>query len=578
MEFAQLVKSQVDIVRVIGSYVRLRRMGSSARYIGLCPFHQEKTPSFNVNGDHQFFKCFGCGVGGDVFKFVMEKEGLSFYECLQLLAEQNGIPLPKRDNYLDADSRVREAIQHMNELAADAFQRNLYSNAGQEARAYLARRGVNEEIARTFQLGLSERGGHALTKRLEQEGFTREQIEKSGLVGQRQDGTFYDRFRYRLMFPICSEPGKVIGFGGRALADGDEPKYLNSPETELYKKSHVLYNLHRAKEAIRKSERAVLVEGYMDVIGVWSAGVHEVVASCGTALTANQVRALKRHSDRIVVNFDPDTAGANAAERSIQMFLEEGLHVRVLELDGELDPDEYCQQHGADAYRSVLDHARSYFHWLGDRARKKFDVTTTEGRAQALQYLLPPIHRLPDDIQRAAVAEDIAHYLGVSKGLILENFRKSAVTRSREKQTVVEDPGTFMEKCLLQLLISDVDARDQLVPQLKNLPGIERLSTRNVFYQIFALHDAGTDFAFAELDARLEDADRTKLAAFVLADETATEVFSLEQGEACVRRLQNEERDSRVASLRVRIKEAEKSGRITEALEMMQEMDRLRTA
>ena len=341
VDFVEELKSRVDIVSVIGEMVRLRKSGPN-RYVGVCPFHTEKTPSFSVHAAKQFYYCFGCQAKGDVIKFVMEIEGISFYEALKGLAERHGIPMPKRSQYADEDSRLREALFQMHELAQENFRANLSGPPGEAAREYLARRGMKAETADQFGLGYSERSGRALLRLFEQRNFTAAQIEQSGLARKRDDRTFYDYFRNRLMFPIHNESGKIIGFGGRALAEDDNPKYLNSPETPIYKKSRVLYNLHRAKEAIRKEERSVLVEGYMDAIGVTAAGFRSVVASCGTALTAEQVRALKRHSERIIVNFDPDAAGANAAERSINLLLEEGMQVRIVELDGGLDPDEYC--------------------------------------------------------------------------------------------------------------------------------------------------------------------------------------------------------------------------------------------
>src|SRR5436190_4941633 len=316
MDFVEQVKSSVDIVKVVGEYVRLRKAGG-ARYIGLCPFHNEKTPSFGVHPVHQFYKCFGCGEGGDVLKFIMKIDGLSFYEALKLLAERNGIPIPKRQEYSDPETRQRAAIFQMHEIAEQAFREHLHGSAGAEARAYLEKRGVDPEIAEQFGIGYADGTGRFLLRKLQEHSFNAEQLEASGLVGRRDDGTFYDRFRHRLIFPIHNETGKVIAFGGRALDPGEQAKYLNSPETAIYKKSGVLYNLHRAKEGIRKNDRTLLVEGYMDVIGVWAAGIREVVATCGTALTTAQIKMMKRHSPRIIVNFDPDAAGANAAERSI---------------------------------------------------------------------------------------------------------------------------------------------------------------------------------------------------------------------------------------------------------------------
>src|ERR1035438_2045402 len=241
-------------------------------------------------------------------------------------------------------------------------------------------------------------------------------MENSGLLGRREDGSFYDRFRNRLMFPIHSESGKAIAFGGRALDPADEAKELKSASAGIYKKSAVLYNLHRAKEGIRRADRSVLVEGYMDAIGVFAAGGREGVARCGKSLTAQQVQALRKHSDKIVVNFDPDKAGANATEKYVNLLLDEGMHLRILELDGDLDPDEYCLERGAEAYRGKLDKAQTYFYWLADRARAKFDLRTAEGRVAGFQFLLPAIQRLPDKIARVAVANDVAGDLGGGAG------------------------------------------------------------------------------------------------------------------------------------------------------------------
>src|SRR5579875_3392610 len=249
MEFVDQLKSAVDIVSVVGEYVRLRK-SSAYRYVGLCPFHSEKTPSFSVHASRQFYHCFGCHAHADVLKFVMEIEGVGFYDALKNLAERYGIPMPKRSQYSDEDSRRRAALLEMHELAQDNFRENLNGPAGQDARAYLARRGVRPETIAEFALGYSDRSGRALLRLFEQRGFPADLIEASGLAGRRQDGSFYDRFRNRLMFPIRNESGKIIAYGGRALAADDEPKYMNSPETPIYKKSFTLYNLHRAKDAI----------------------------------------------------------------------------------------------------------------------------------------------------------------------------------------------------------------------------------------------------------------------------------------------------------------------------------------
>lgn len=573
MDFIEQLKSSVDIVQVIGERVRLRKSGA-ARYTGLCPFHSEKTPSFSVHAGHQFYKCFGCGVSGDVIKFVQEIEGISFYEALKLLAERHGIPMPKRAGYADADTRLRAALFQMQEIAAEAFRRQLEGAAGAEARGYLERRGVPAETAAEFGVGYSERSGRHLLRLLEQQNFTAEQLEASGLVARRQDGGgFYDRFRNRLMFPIHNETGKVIGFGGRALAADDEPKYLNSSETPIYKKSYVLYNLHRAKDAVRKLDRVVLVEGYMDVIGVFAAGVREVVATCGTALTTQQVQAMKRHAGRIVVNFDPDAAGERAAERSISLLLEEGLHVRIVELDGGLDPDEYCKERGAEAYVSKLAEAKGYFYWLADRARRRFDMRTAEGRVAAFQFLLPAVQRLHDKLERLAVVNDMAGYLGVDSGLVLENFRKAAAER---RETAIaappKVPTPFAEKILLNLLIGKPEECGQLVTELKMIPAVEQFTTRRIFQTVFALHETGARVSLAEVHARLEESDRDLLTAVLLSGETGESSLTLEQGLACLRSLQRSEIETQRTAVKARMIEAERGGNLAEALRLDKEL------
>jgi DNA primase len=576
MDFKEELKSSVDIVKVIGEYVRLRKSGVS-RYTGLCPFHSEKTPSFSVHAGHQFYKCFGCGAAGDVLKFVMEFEHVSFPEALKLLAERNGIPMPKRAEYADAETHLRNAVYQIQELAQEAFREQLAGPAGAEARRYLEKRGVAPEVSAQFGLGYAERNGRALLRLLEKQGFTAEQLENSGLLGRREDGSFYDRFRNRLMFPIHSESGKTIGFGGRALDPADEAKYLNSAESPIYKKSAVLYNLHRAKEGIRKADRSVLVEGYMDAIGVTAAGVREVVASCGTALTPQQVQALRRHADKIVVNFDPDAAGANAAERSINLLLDESMRVRIVELEDGLDPDEYCKDRGADAYRGKLEKAQTYFYWLADRARTKFDLRTAEGRVAGFQFLLPAIQRLPDKIERVAVANDVAGYLGVDAGLVLENFRKAAMDRRDKKVAPVREPLRADEKILLNLLVSDDEARHELIPELERLPALEQFATRRIFKALFVLHSGGR-VTFEELHARLDENDRELLASAVLQDETDGSAVTLSLGEECLRSLQRSGLKTQVAALKARVKESERSGNLQEALRLAEELHRLERA
>jgi DNA primase len=574
MDFVDQLKSQVNIVNVIGQYVQLKK-ASRDRYSGLCPFHKEKTGSFSVSESKQFYHCFGCHVSGDVLKFVMEIEGVSFYEALKGLAERHGIPMPKRSEYADEDSKTRAALMQMHELAQEHFHANLHGSSGEIARAYLAGRGVQPETIEQFGLGYSLPSGRSLLRMFEERQFPAAQMEASGLVGRSQSGGYYDRFRNRLMFPIHNEAGKIIAFGGRALAADENAKYLNSPETPIYRKSYTLYNLHRAKDAIRKEQRAILVEGYMDAIGVSAAGVGAVVASCGTALTAQQIQAIKRHAPNIVVNFDPDAAGSKATEKSIGMLLEEDMKVRIMELDGGLDPDEYCKRRGADAYRQKLDRAKGYFYWLADGARKKYDVHTSEGVVSVLQFLLPAVQRISDRLERSAIASDVASYIGVPASMVLDSFRKSAAERHEK---YIELPKTSVrpdERGLIAVLLSNAEGCDGLIEDLTRVETLDRLDTRRILQAIIAVHAAGGRVTFDAVAARLEDNDRRILAEMLFADDPAAEEFGIEWGRKCIERLLGAGERQRYMQLKTRINELERAGKLDEAMRLMQELGRL---
>jgi DNA primase len=577
MDFAQELKSRVDIVSVIGERVRLKKAGAN-NYQGLCPFHTEKTPSFSVSATKQFFYCFGCQKKGDVFEFVMELEGVTFVEAMKELAERHGIPMPKRAQYADDESRVREAVFQMHELAAENFRANLHGPSGETARSYLARRGVKQETIELFGLGFSDRSGRALLRLFEQGSFNAAQVEQSGLARRRDDGSLYDYFRGRLMFPIHNEMGKIIGFGGRGLTDEDVPKYLNSPETPIYKKSKVLYNLHRAKEAVRKEDRVVLVEGYMDAIGVTAAGFRGVVASCGTALTGDQVRSIKRHTEKIVVNFDPDAAGAKAAERSIQLLLEESLQVRIMELDGGLDPDEYCKERGAEAYQERLDAAKGYFYWLADRARAQFDLRTTEGKVAVLKYLVPAVKRISDKQERMLIAIEVAGYVGVdqaNQGMVLDAFKKSVADRNERPMQEPAEVFRADEKGLLNVLLSEVEGREELASRLEYLEILQRVAMRRIFQSVMAVHAAGMPLTFDAVNSRLESADQNVLAMAVLSADGEGHEFTLEFGKQCLESLRRSDDLYKQQELKARIKQAERTGNLEEALRLTQELPRL---
>ena len=473
--FADRVKTQADIVRVVGEYVRLKKSGQN--FMGLCPFHSEKSPSFAVHPVKQIYHCFGCGVGGDVFSFVMAMEKCDFREAVTTVAEKCGIPLPRVRPSTPQEKQAtsqRAALMEMHRAAAEFFVTQLGGTAeGKAARGYLEDRGLDRETVERFRIGYAPSAGDALTRALRNK-FSEKLLADSGLVARDQGGRLYDRFRRRIMFPIADERGRVVAFGGRALGD-DLPKYLNSPETPIYSKSRVLYNLDRAKEEIRKREFAVLVEGYMDAIGVHRAVVANVVATCGTALTEAQLKLLGRFARRAVVNFDPDAAGQIATERSLGLLVEQGFEVRVLVLPrgtGEEkapDPDLFVRTHGADAYQKALREAPPYVDYLIARARQ-MDLSSAEGKLRALNFLMPYVQRAPDRLLRSEWATRIAQQLRIEEPVLRESLRKAAAERRgevRPKAELLGQSAKPAERRILQMLFEGEGFREKLARELR---------------------------------------------------------------------------------------------------------------
>jgi DNA primase len=584
MNFAEQLKNQLNIVDVVGQYVRLKRSGAGPRYVGLCPFHSEKTPSFGVHSTLQFYKCFGCDASGDVFKFVMELESLTFPETLKVLAERYGIPISERQRSDDPETQRQAALLEMHEIAAETFQSNLRSPAGAEARSYLESRGLTRASMDEFRLGLADASGQQLVQRLQK--FGPALLENSGLIIKRQEGSgFYDRFRARLIFPIHSESGKVIAFGGRALRSNDEPKYLNSPETKIYKKSSVLYNLHRAKIDARKNDRMILVEGYMDAIGIYAAGIREVVASCGTSLTIEQIRAIKRQisqqqasTGEIILNFDSDSAGSKSTEKYISALLAEGLRVKVLELADGLDPDEYIQKSGADAYHKQLDGATSYFHWLAARAKARFNMGTAEGRVDAFKFMVPAIQQINDPVERSAIASEVAEFLNVDRDVIRENFRRTQGPKPGQKTRDISSAVPPNEKLLLSCLLSSADAREAIKDYISRANLLHVLELRRIFEAVLALDAEGVQFSVEALASRLEPRLERILTDLSFSDLGINEEDAAYQAIHCLRALETKAVDAACNTLRRRIRELEERGEFPEALRLADELNRTKSA
>jgi DNA primase len=496
-DFAYTVKQQADIVRIIGDYIKLKKAGAQ-NYSGLCPFHGEKTPSFSVHATRQFYHCFGCGLSGDVFSFIQKIENITFPESVRMVAQKLGIPLPKASYATEGEAkeaRLRGQLLDVHERAVAFFQECLRRPEGARAREYLTGRGLNEEMIAKFRIGYAPDSGFLLRDHLKQE-FTEELLRESGLFSWKQDdspassprtdgsqgtttndqrpttASMYSKFRNRVMFPISSEAGKVIAFTGRTLAADEKsgPKYLNSPETPIYSKSKVLFNLDIAKEWIKKFDYAILVEGQMDCISVYAAGFHNVIASSGTAFTELQAKLLGRFSKNVVVNFDPDTAGAKATERTLGLLIEEEFQIKVLTLEQGFDPDLYIRRKGKEAYGAALKTSQKYFDYLIERARAQFPIRSAEGKKNAVNYLLPHVQRVPSRIVRDELAQEIAQKLGIDSAVLRQELRHAAGTRATSAvKASAEAQVTDAEKILIRALAS---ARQMQ-------PGDEHLSARD---------------------------------------------------------------------------------------------------
>jgi DNA primase len=561
-DFAQLVKQQADIVRIIGEYITLKKSGAGTMK-GLCPFHGEKTPSFSVHAVRQFYHCFGCNESGDVFSFVQKIENVGFPEAVKLVAQKCGIALPKREFSSPEEaqeSRQRGKLLDLHELATSWFEEQLRSAEGARAREYLTSRGLTAEAIAKFRIGYAPESFNALRDRL-QGTAPPDLLRLSGLLSskEQQDGSagpLYARFRKRITFPIHNESGRVIAFTARAL-DSDEksgPKYMNSPETPLYSKGQVLFNLDKARQAIRERTFALLVEGQMDCITAYMAGFHNVLATSGTAFTEMQVRLLSRYTKRLFVNFDPDTAGANAAEKSIALLTEEDFEVMVVTLEGGLDPDRFIRERGIKAYVGAVEAAKRHSDYLIDRAMQLFPSRTADGKTKALNYLLPHIRRMPNRIARDEFASDAAQKLGIDSALLREELHQAARKRRDQVNPSSLDSLNEAERVLLRAMAAAPQSRIclRVCQAMQNQPqSFEGLA---VTPMLGLLRDRGS---LEPLAALPDPAQRALLAQALLRESAEVE---MEQLEAALESLKYRQLEALQRRVRADIAEAERRG------------------
>src|SRR5213594_657715 len=563
--FADRVKQQADIVRVVGEYVRLKKSGQN--FTGLCPFHAEKSPSFAVHPTKQIYHCFGCGVGGDVFKFVMEME-----KC--------GIAVPRqkeRSPEERKENQQRALLVEMHREAQTFFVKQLEGTLeGKAARAYLEDRGLDKDAIARFGIGYAPSGGDALLCHLKSK-YNEKLLAESGLASRDQTaGRLFDRFRRRITFPIANESGKIVAFGARALGD-DMPKYLNSPETPIYSKSNVLYHMDRAKEGIRRDDFVILVEGYMDAIAVARAGISNVVASCGTSLAEPQIKLLQRFTKRVVVNYDPDMSGQTATERSLTLLLERDFEVRVLALppvgDKKADPDLFIRERGADEYLKLLKEAPPYVDYLIARARQ-MDLTTGEGKLRAVNFLLPYVQKIPNRILRSEWATRISQQLRLDEPVLRAALSKAAAERRSEVKTQPELAGRAakpVERRLIRMLAEAEGFRQELAKQLQDAHLYHGLETEKIFAALVIASLSGQPVQATEIGAVLEDRDRRLL--FEILFEEANEP-TWEEAQSCIEALQHRQAERELADVQRSIEANPAAPELRGLLEKKQELMR----
>lgn len=517
--FIEGVRDAADIVQVISDYVPLKRAGS--RLKGTCPFHQEKTPSFSVDPQNQLFYCFGCQTGGDLFKFVMLYEKVAFPEAVEMLAQRFGVPLPKPTPGAAKAETERERLQAMNIAAAEFFRGMLAHDAGRRCRDYLEHRGIDEAMAKRLSLGYAPDAWEGLRQHLSAKRFGTDEMLKGGVVLERQQGQgCYDRFRDRLIFPIRDVRGRTVAFGGRAIGDA-EPKYINSPETPTYTKGDQLYGLDLAGDAIRREGFAVVVEGYLDLAALLQAGFDQVVASLGTAFTPAQARLLARYTDRVLVSYDGDAAGAKATTRSLDLLLERGFEVRVVELPAGKDPDDFVREAGPQGYEQLLREAPEYLEFLIQREARSRKLGRLDEKVAAVNAVLPHIAKLSTPIARSDWAGRLADALHIEDDLVLQELQavaKTTQTQIRHRTRRANAPR-WNEALMVRLLLDSEEQRTKLAQTLTP-EDLEQTEVAGIVRTIVRLTGEERPIDYAAVFEALEaDTDRELLTSIAFRDD-----------------------------------------------------------
>ena len=566
--FIDDLRRQADIVRIVQDYVTLKKAG--ANWVARCPFHKETKPSFSVNPTKEIFYCFGCQKGGSVFNFVMEIERVTFPEAIKIVAEKSGVPLPKLidDSRFEARQRESDQVIELNQWALQWWETQLENKTApaKAAREYLKDRGITEETIKTFHLGFAPDAWEALSSHLRQKGASQEQLERSGLVVKKEEGGSYDRFRGRLIFPVFDAQGKPIAFGGRTLDREGEPKYLNSPETPAYTKGRHLFGLNLTRDEIRRQAFAIMVEGYFDLIVPYQAGVRNVVASLGTALTPEQVKLVGRFARKVVVNYDGDRAGVQAAKRVIETLLAEDLEVKVLVLPDNADPDDFIRQYGVTEYQRRRGEAQPHIQFVIDQAVRDRNLHRPADKAAAVEETLPFVRAVRSRIQRREYFDIAMDALRVQPDQRRELWQRTRTGASLDSATVQQvvvpaTKPTVAEERLVELLLANGELRKIILPRLE-ASDYEGLATAPIFRALSKLDKEETEISFDSLSSAIEDDAGASelLARLMITGEVESFDDALAQADSCLNALRLMKLDRHIDELSSEIAEAERAG------------------
>ena len=567
--FIDDLRRQADIVRVVQDYVSLKKKG--ANWMACCPFHKEKTASFSVSPAKDIFYCFGCQKGGSVFNFVMEIERVTFPDAIKIVAEKTGVPLPRMvdDSRFEAHKRESDTVIELNQWALVWWEDQLKGKSGRAAREYLKGRGIDGETIQAFHLGFAPDSWDALSTLLRQKGASQEQLERSGLVVKKDEGGSYDRFRGRVIFPVIDAQGRAIAFGGRTMEPEGEPKYLNSPETPAYTKGRHLFGLNLTRDEIRRSGFAILVEGYLDLIVPYQFGVRNMVASLGTALTPEQVKLIGRFARKIVVNYDGDRAGVQAAKRAIETILAEDLEVKVLVLPDNADPDDFIRKYGVTEYQKRRGEAQPHIQFVIDQAVRDRNLHSPSDKAAAVEEALPFVRAVRSRIQKREYFDIMMDALRVQteqRRELWQRIRSGANTDAASVQEMVRrSPAsrpTVAEERLLELLLANQELRKIILPRLESAD-YEDLATAPIFRALVSLDKEDKEVGFDSLsEATADDSQAAELLARLMMTDETTESFDESQAAAdsCLDALRLMKLDRRIDELSSEVAEAERAG------------------